>query len=99
MEFNVPLYFGLVYFPEEYSLDAIPKEYKDYQVAWLRKWINSTNNHRQISEADEAIEILESSEYKETFAVKFKDRVKWHDEKRNQRIEDLDYRFEEIMNE
>ena len=106
MEFNIPLYFGLVYFPEEYSLDAIPKEYKDYQVAWLRKWIKYVHFHdnyysaiRQISEAEEAIEILESSEYKETFAVKFKDRVKWHDEKRNQRIEDLDYRFEEIMNE
>ena len=109
MEFNIPIDMGLVEFPEEYNLRAIPDKYKKYQIEWLQKWIWKEKpgplgmlfigyNRRQQAEALEAIKILKENTYKEDYHQMFKREVKKMDEWRNENISDLDYRFEEILN-
>ena len=48
---------------------------------------------------DRAKAILGASKYNENYNKQFKDRTKELDNIRNESILDLDYRFEEIMNE
>jgi MoaA/NifB/PqqE/SkfB family radical SAM enzyme len=108
MEFNIPLFFGVVFWPEEYNLDAIPDEYKEYQIAWLKRWIeNYDDRHQQTNEvwrrktleAEEAISILQASKFDYHKYKKFKNSVAAMDKLRNQNILDLDDRFEDIINE
>tara|TARA_B110001454_G_scaffold37595_1_gene37050 strand:- start:1494 stop:2615 length:1122 start_codon:yes stop_codon:yes gene_type:complete len=102
MEFNIPINMGLVEFPEEYNLRAIPDKYKEYQIEWLQKWIENPDtfgyNRRQQHEALEAIKILQENTYREDYHQIFKREVKKMDKWRNENISDLDYRFEEILN-
>lgn len=108
MEFNIPLFFGVVFWPKEYNLDAIPDEYKDYQIAWLKRWIeNYDDRHhktnevwrRKTLEAEEAISILQASKFDQEKNYAFKYVVAKQDKIRNQNILDLDDRFEDIINE
>jgi hypothetical protein len=98
-EFNIPINIGLVEFPKEYSLKAIPDKYKDVQIQWLEDWISKESKiFRQKMEAKEAITLLKMNRYDKKYNESFKTEVKKMDDWRNENINDLDYRFEEILN-
>jgi len=101
MSFDIDVFFGVVHYPTNMNLDAIPQEYKDYQLAWLNKWIEQKENPNYIhlNAVAEAKAILSASKYNDDFNKLFKDRIIELDNVRNENILDLDYRFEEIMNE
>ncbi len=101
MSFNIDVFFGVVHWPIAMNLDAIPQEYKNYQVAWLNKWIEQKENPNYIhlNAVDEAKAILSASKYNANYNKQFKERIKELDNIRNENILDLDFRFEDIMNE
>ena len=107
MDFNIPLFFGVVFSPKEYNLDAIPTEYKEYQIAWLKRWIENYDDkyertgdvwRRKTEEAKEAISIFEQSKFSYEKNQMFKSKVAEQDALRKENILDLDYRFEDIIN-
>ena len=99
MELDIPVYSSAVEYPMSYSLKAIPDEYKDDQIKWLENWISKESTiFRQKKEAQEAIKMLQMNRYDKKYNESFKREVKKMDDWRNENINDLDYRFEEILN-
>lgn len=99
MKLDIPTYYHAVIYPKEYSLKAIPDKYKDAQIQWLEDWISKeSKNDRQKTEAKGAIELLKTNRYDKKYNESFKREVKKMDGWRNENINDLDYRFEEILN-
>ena len=99
MELDIPVSSSAVMYPKEYSLKAIPDKYKDAQIKWLENWISKESTiFRQKKEAKEAIKMLQMNRYDKKYNESFKREVKKMDDWRNENINDLDYRFEEILN-
>tara|TARA_Y100001949_G_C15675739_1_gene195900 strand:- start:158 stop:487 length:330 start_codon:yes stop_codon:yes gene_type:complete len=99
MELDIPLTSSAVVYPISYSLKAIPDKYKDVQIQWLEDWISKESKiFRQKMEAKEAIKLLKMNRYDKKYNESFKREVKKMDDWRNENINDLDYRFEEILN-
>ena len=99
MELDIPVHSSAVVYPMSYSLKAIPDEYKDDQIKWLENWISKESTiFRQKKEAKEAIKMLQMNRYDKKYNESFKREVKKMDDWRNENINDLDYRFEEILN-
>ena len=98
MELDIPVHSSAVVYPISYSLKAIPNKYKDDQIKWLENWISKENRtYRQKREVGEAIDILQTNRYGKEYNESFKYEVKKMDGWRNENINDLDYRFEEIL--
>ena len=99
MELDIPVSSSAVMYPKEYSLKAIPDKYKDAQIKWLENWISKESTiFRPKKEAKEAIKMLQMNRYDKKYNESFKREVKKMDDWRNENINDLDYRFEEILN-
>ena len=100
MDFEIQTFFSVVHLPLSHSINAIPKEYLDYQIAWLKKWIDVEkvpHNINRTSAATMAISIMENSKYDPFCHEQFAKITKELDKRRDENILDLDERFEDIM--
>jgi len=99
MSFDIQIFFSKCHYPEAMSLDVIPNEYKAYQIAWLKRWIDKEKRESSIASANHAIRILENSEYKPEHYPKFIETINYLDSIRGTNIRDLHGIFEDIMDE
>jgi len=110
MSLDIQTFFSKCHHPEVMSLDVIPNEYKEYQIAWLKHWIDkeferprdrsaTIQNAGRIASAKHAIGILKNSEYKPEWRERFIKHINYLDSIRGTNIRDLHGIFEEIMNE
>ena len=99
MELDIPMTSSAVVYPISYSLKAIPDKYKDAQIKWLENWISKEpRSDRQKREVEQVIQIFQINRYDKKYNESFKREVKKMDDWRNENINELDYRFEEILN-
>ena len=99
MDFDIQTFFGVCHMPYSSSINAIPKEYLDYQIAWLRKWISDGKAHsvNRDEAAKNAITIMEAAVYDSFCHKTFIEVNTVLDSRRGESIYNLDERFDTIM--
>jgi len=98
MDLNMQVFFSVCHYPKDMSLNAIPDDYKEEQIFWLQEWCNN-HDIRKIEMANCAIKILKNSKYDPNLHQRFIHTTNYIDNIRGENIKNIDYRFEEIMNE
>lgn len=105
LEMNIKTDLNQVWWPKGMSIEAIPDEYKDQSIEFIKDWLqqftepepNDHDTKNKILSGKQAIKILTNSVYSKEVHNEFIRTQNRYDGYRNENVRDLDERFKVVM--